>query len=124
MEYDASLLQMLARVGFFASQHGHVEEGQTIFEALRAVRPEHECPILGMASVYMAKGQNEHARELLDKELLHKKPEHAQGRTYKGMSLFLEGRHDEAKPLLQAVVDKNDDPDAVGLAKGLLEGMN
>ncbi|WP_027185226.1 tetratricopeptide repeat protein [Desulfovibrio inopinatus] len=124
MDFDAKYLQLAAHIGFAASHARRYDEAKTIFEGLHAFRPEQEGPIIGLASVSMARGHHKEAEQMLDKEILSKTPDSLGGRTYKGMSLALQRRPDEAKVILDSVIKDDSNAPEAKLAKGLLEFIN
>jgi predicted Zn-dependent protease len=124
MEIEAKSLQLLMELGLLAGGYGYVREAETIFEGLKAVRPQSEYPLIGWAIVKMSNNQIDESTRVLEKEALKVNPGSDLARGYLGLALMLAGRAEQSIPILEEVVNNNKDEAAVNLAKGVLEEID
>lgn len=91
--------RLLAELGFIALSAGLDKDAAAIFEGLRAARPKEEAGSLGIAMVYMAKGELDDAIALL-----RQLPPSDAAQTYLGLALARRGDAGEAHMILERVV--------------------
>jgi hypothetical protein len=124
MDIDSRSLQLLLEVGLLAGGYGWMKEAEVIFEGLRAVRPENESPLIGLAIAKMNNNQAEESIRILETEALNTNPESDLARAFLGLALKLAGRVEQSRLLSEQVVGRNRDQAAVNLAKGILEEIH
>jgi len=121
MDIDAKKLRLLMQVGFLAGEYGFSGDAETIFEGVRAVRPESESPLIGLAFAKMSSDQMEESIRILEEEALKLNPESDLARGFLGMALKFSGRTEECSRLMKEVVDRNRDEAAVKMARTILD---
>ena len=124
MEIDAGSLQLLMEVGFLAGGYGYLGEAEIIFDGLKAVRPQNESPLIGLAFAKMNNNQMDEAIRILEEEALKVNPQSDLARSFLGLALKLSGRVEQCLPILREVVERNSDEAAVKVARGLLEEID
>ena len=124
MEIDAKSLQLLMEAGMLAAGYGYMPESETIFEGLKAVRPESESPLIGLAFTKMSTRQVDEAIRILDEQALKINPDSDLARAFLGLAYKLAGRGELSDSMVNQVLDSNRDPAAVNLAKSIQNGLN
>jgi hypothetical protein len=117
---DSRLVQLLTEIGLMGAGHGCIAESEAIFEALMAVRPESELPVVGAAMARLGAGQPEEAVRLLRDKALKINPASDDARSMLGLALRLAGRSAESQAVLRELAETGSDPRAVSLARSLL----
>jgi len=113
-------VQTLMEIALMAGGHGRVAEAQAICIGLQVVRPESELPAVALAIAQMNAGRHTEAAELLRSAVI-KNPESDTAMSMLGFALRKCGLMQASRDVAQQVVDANNDPQAVGLAKAILE---
>jgi hypothetical protein len=124
MDVDSKSLQLLMELGFLAGGYGYMHEAEVIFEGLKAIRPENESPLIGLAFARMNNNQMEDSIRILETEALRVNPNSDLARAFLGFALKLTGRVEQSHVLLKQVVERNRDQAAVNMAKGILEEIH
>ncbi len=110
----------MMEIGYLAAGNGFKAEAESIFEALRALRPTSEMPIIGLAVVRIGAGQPLEAAALLEDQALRINPESALAKGFLGLAFKLAGHSGRSQAILEEVVTTGADPEAVNLARNLL----
>jgi hypothetical protein len=117
---SSDLLQILMETGYVAAGCGWKRHVETIFAGIVAVRPESELPWIGFAIAQIAMGQFSEAFETLTKRALVLNPKNDLAKAFLGLILSRIGSHKLSEHLLSQVIDENQTPEAVQLAKEIL----
>lgn len=117
----AELLQTLMKVGFYACGHGKPTAALKIFRGVAAVRPRSPWPSVGEAMALLVMGCREEACEVLVSRALALDPENQLVLAFIGMIYRLANRRRESDAILSYVLHKNSDPDAVKMAREILQ---
>ena len=105
-----------------AAGAGMTAQATTIFNGLKAARPDSELPYIGLAVASMNAGQYDEALEFLTEKAMKLNPDSCLAAAFAGLALRLAGRSDEARRELEKVVSRcGQDEAAVNMAKALLE---
>lgn len=119
MNIDSSLLQLLMEIGYLAAGRGLTGAAERIFTGVQAVRPESSYPAISMAIARINAGDFTTAAQYLLEEVAAGRPDNDLSKAFLGMALHLNGMNHESSQILAEVIDNNQDPVAVELAKGL-----
>jgi len=111
-------VRTLADLGFVALSRGMDRHAMTIFEGVKAARPQQEAGPLGIALVHMLRGDLDQAAKLL-REL---GPSDA-ALTFLGMALARQGNLTEARRLLGNVIATAKGTPYAALAAETLESV-
>lgn len=117
----SSLVQQLMEIGYLATGGGMSGEASTIFNAVEAVRPESELPLVGQGVTQLNAGKTNEGIAVLRKAL-EKNPDSEFAATFLGLALVQAGLSQAAENILKQVVVSGKDPRAVELANLLLSG--
>jgi predicted Zn-dependent protease len=110
--------RLLTEVGFLAAGAGDVARAETIFKALRRLRPAAAYPLVGLAVAWMNAGRAPEAVSLLESAVIAEPGERALLDAWRGFALQLSGRNGESQRLLERVA--RGEGDGPALARGLL----
>jgi tetratricopeptide (TPR) repeat protein len=116
----SNLLQILTEVGYMAAGCGWRQQAESIFNGIIAVRPESEFPWISYAIAKISVGQLSEAFEMLTKRALVLNPRNDLAKAFLGLILSRVGSHKISEHFLHQVVDENQTPEAVQLAKEVL----
>jgi tetratricopeptide (TPR) repeat protein len=120
VDVQTAVVQQLMEIGYMAAGGRMSADAATIFDAIEAVRPESELPLIGHAVTRLNAGRADEAIALLRKAL-ERNPDSEFAAAFLGLSLKQAGLSQAAGNILQQVVSQGKDAQAVGLAKSLLE---
>lgn len=110
--------RLLTEVGFLAAGAGDVARAESIFKALRRMRPVAAYPLVGLAVAWMNAGRAPEAVTLLESATISDPAERALLDAWRGFALQLSGRNGESRRLLETVA--RGEGDGPALARGLL----
>nr|WP_275300502.1 hypothetical protein [Achromobacter xylosoxidans] len=110
--------RLLAEVGFLAAGGGDSLRAETIFNALRRLRPDRAYPVVGLAVAWMNADRASDAVRLLEGAVLADLAEQVLLDAWRGFALQLAGRRAESRRLLETLVDG--ETEGARLARGLL----
>jgi len=110
--------RLLTEVGFLAAGAGDAARAETIFKALRRVRPGAAYPLIGLAVACLNSARASEAVALLESAVIADPAERALLDAWRGFALQLAGRNGESRRLLEAVA--RGEGDGAQLARGLL----
>jgi predicted Zn-dependent protease len=110
--------RLLAEVGFLAAGAGDAARAETIFSALRRLRPGQAYPAIGLAVAWLNAGRAPDAVRLLESAVLADSAERPLLDAWRGFALQLAGRSQESARLLEAVA--RGDGEGARLARALL----
>lgn len=113
-------IQRLLDIAQYGSHTGQISAARTVFEAVLAFRPEHSGALLGLAHNHITVGEYEKAREILN-SVLERNSRDNDAKALLGLSWFLSGDKEKAKPLLEEA--KNGGSASKQLAEELLLNM-
>ncbi|MFO1349189.1 MAG: hypothetical protein U1F68_00320 [Gammaproteobacteria bacterium] len=119
MNVTEQQVKQLAAIGFLAAGHGLINEGEAIFNGLKAWRPESEYPLIGLALTKIGACQYDAAHAILTDQALKLNPASATAKCFVGLALKLAGRVHEGERWLKEVAAA-DDQEARTLAETLL----
>ena len=122
MEIEDKTRRLLGEIGFMAGGYGLVDEADTIFGGLRALRPDSEHPIIGLSMTQLSRGEAEAARQLLQGEALKISPDSNDAKCFLGLALKLAGRASECERVLKEVLASYPSDENKAMAEGLLSG--
>ena len=117
---DARLLGKIAFMGLWQGRYG---ESEAIFDALRAAQPDRIGPVLGLSMLHAHKGEYAKAAEMLESKALAMDPKDDHARAWLGLVLYRDGKADQAKKYLDAVLVDGKAEDAKELARGILKEL-
>lgn len=117
---DSELVRLLMRAGYLATWNGLYREAITIFDAVRAIRPQSEMPVIGGAVVAMLNGEPDLAVRTLEEIALELNPQSAMSKAHLGCALRLMGQEEEGIEILREVREQCHDPDAADMAVNIL----
>jgi tetratricopeptide (TPR) repeat protein len=120
MEIEKDLLQLLMETGHLASGYGYFPEAEVIFSGLRAVRPESEYPLIGLALAKMNARKYIEAIKILMEEALKVNPKSDLAKSFLGLALKLSGLREESVTVLREVIAADRDKIAVKIARNLI----
>lgn len=111
-------VRLLVDIGFMALSAGLDREAETIFEGVKAARPDQEAGPLGLAMVRMARGELDEAVATL-----RALPPSDAALTYLGLALARRGDKAEAREMLEGVVRTAPDTPFASLAMAGLQEL-
>ena len=97
---EADDARFLTEIGMLAAGRGDVRHADTIFHALRRLRPERAYPVVGLAVARLNAGRANDAVRLLEDAVLADPQERAVVRAWCGLALQLAGRSAESLRVL------------------------
>ncbi|MFC4297781.1 hypothetical protein ACFO0J_06975 [Castellaniella hirudinis] len=97
---DADDARFLTEIGMLAAGRGDVRHADTIFDALRGLRPDRAYPLVGLAVARLNAGRAAEAARLLEDADLAGPEERATVRAWYGLALQLAGRAAESRRVL------------------------
>ena len=120
MVVNTPTVQRLMEVGLVAAGNGMFSDANAIFDAIEAVRPESEIPMVGRAAAKMMAGRHDEAIDLLQ-GALKINPRSDFALSFLGLALSLAGMSDASHKALREVVDREESkPECVDLADAIL----
>jgi lipoprotein NlpI len=114
---SGELLRMLAEIGFVSTSCGLWAHADAIFKGVQAVRPKSEFPFMSQAIARMTVGDDARAIDILKNHALKINPRNSMAQSFLGVALKRSGKDKEAKELFDMVLEENQDPKAVAMAK-------
>jgi predicted Zn-dependent protease len=117
-------MRLIAQIGFLAARENQQAPARSIFRALRVARPDSVLPFIGLAVAEIRAGHHAEAARLLRDEALPLHPDSGEIGAFLGLALVEGGRSDEARRVLQRVVESDTAPAAephVRMARKLLD---
>lgn len=120
---DKELLDLLYEIAFYGICRSYFRQVDIILKGYFSVNPESERLYIAVALYYISLNDNEAAITILKDNVLRRFPESAPAKAFLGMAYKNLKKNEEAKKVLNEVVNKNKVPEAVTLAKALLEEM-
>lgn len=97
---EADDARFLTEVGMLAASCGDVRHADTIFNALRRVRPDRAYPLVGLAVARLNAGRAAEAARLLEAADLADPQERAVAHAWRGLALQLAGFGAESRRVL------------------------
>ncbi|MGY6268547.1 tetratricopeptide repeat protein [Achromobacter denitrificans] len=110
--------RLLSEVGFVAAGAGDAARAETIFSALRRLRPGQAYPLIGLAVAWMNSGRAPDAVRLLEGAVLADPADRPLLDAWRGFALQLAGRSQESARLLDAAA--RGEGEGAHLARALL----
>lgn len=110
--------RLLAEVGFLAAGAGDAARAETIFNALRRLRPDRAYPVVGLAVAWMNANRAPDAVRLLEGAMAPDPADRALLDAWRGFALQLAGRRAESVRLLETLA--MGESEGARLARGLL----
>lgn len=120
MEIQTEVIQLLMEAGYLAGGYGLYKESEDIFEGIRAIRPDSELPIIGLAVTKMNAGKNTESARMLWEQALKINPESDLAKSFLGLALKLSNLNSESETVLKEVIDTGKNEPAIKLAQALL----
>ena len=120
MQASTELIQRLMEIGYAAAGGELFAEALTVFDGVRAVRPESEFPLIGRAVTEMNDGRHGEAVKTLE-AALRANPQSPLTKSFRGLALKLSGMAQESQRVLEEVVAAGGDENAVAMARSILE---
>lgn len=117
---EADDARFLTEVGMLAAGRGDLRHADTIFNALRQLRPDRAYPLVGLAVARLNAGRAAEAARLLEDADLPDPEERAVARAWCGLALQLSGRGAESR---QALADAAALPGEGGLLARRMLGL-
>lgn len=118
---DDELLDLLYEIAFFGMCRSYFPQSEAILTGYFAVKPESERLRIAMALYCIAVNHFEDGIKILRDDVLKKNPEADYAKAFLGMAYKNLKKIDEAKKVLNEVVNANRMPEAVAMANILLE---
>ena len=126
MEFNSEAISKSTELGFLACRWPSLgRQARAIFAATGVARPNSPARLIGEAMVCLnCDNDSEKAVRFLKREGISGESGALACRAFLGLSLFLANRQQESRQVLKQVVDNDDgsDPDAITLAKSMLDG--
>ncbi len=119
---DAALLERLAETGFLATEFGLHRQAELIFSCLVRLKPGKPSPHIALAMVQARRGRMEPAIASL-REVIDRHPDSELARAVLGTMLVHIG-DPEGRELLEGVIARDVDADAVGVAASCVDQAN
>lgn len=119
-EIGTPLVRLMVEIGYLAGGNGFTDEAEAVFDGLRAVRPESEVPVIGLAVTRMNAGRPLDAVALLEGEALRLNPGSDLARGFLGLALRLAGHASRSHSVLEEVAATATDESAGRMARALL----
>jgi predicted Zn-dependent protease len=116
---DAALLERLAETGFLATEFGLHQQAELIFTCLVRLKPGKPSPHIALAMVQARRGRMQPAIASL-REVIDRHPDSELARAVLGTMLVHIG-DPEGRELLEAVLARDADADAVGVATSCID---
>jgi predicted Zn-dependent protease len=116
---DAALLERLAETGFLATEFGLHQQAELIFSCLVRLKPGKPSPHVALAMVQARRGRMESAIASL-REVIDQHPDSELARAVLGTMLVHIGEA-EGRELLEGVIARDIDADAVGVASSCVD---
>jgi tetratricopeptide (TPR) repeat protein len=116
----SGLLQILTEIGYVAAGCGLSRQAESIFTGIIAVRPNSEFSWISYAIAKISMGHLSEAFEMLTKRALVLNPKNDLAKAFLGLILSRVGSHKISEQFLNQVIDENQTPEAVQLAKEIL----
>lgn len=110
--------RLLAEVGFLAAGGGDSVRAETIFNALRRLRPDRAYPVVGLAVAWMNASRAPDAVRLLESAVVADPAERILLDAWRGFALQLAGRRAESTRLLETLA--GGETEGARLARALL----
>jgi len=114
-------IQRLLDIANAGCQKGFINEAQTIYDGVLAVKPGFAPALIGKAFSHVVVNGFEEAERLLREEVLATNPEDADALSILGLCLALAGRKDEAREILTPLASGTSP--AAALADSLLKDV-
>lgn len=102
-------VRLLTEVGFVAAGIGALAHAESIFGALKLIRPHRAFPFVGQAVALLNRGQAEAAVTLLESARGENQDEQAMLDAWRGFALAQAGRAAQSEALLDAVAQGEGD---------------
>ena len=115
--------RLLGKIAFMGLWQGRFAESEAIFDALGAAQPDRIGPVLGLSMLHAHKGEYAKAAEMLESKALVMDPKDDHARAWLGLVLYRDGKTEQSKKYLNAVLADGQAEDAKNLARGILEEM-
>ena len=115
--------RLLGKIAFMGLWQGRFVESESIFAALRAAQPDRIGPALGLGMVHAHKGAYAKAAEILETQALAMDPKDDHARAWLGLVLYRDGKNEQARRYLDAVLADASAEDAKKLARSILDEM-
>lgn len=119
---DAALLERLAETGFLATEFGLHQQAELIFSCLVRLKPGKPSPHIALAMVQARRGRMESAIASL-REVIDKHPDSELARAVLG-TMLVHIDDPEGRELLEGVIARDIDADAVGVASSCVDQAN
>lgn len=112
-------ISRLLEIALLGSHKGYTLQARAIFETILFFQKEHSGAMLGLAHNYLTIGEFEKANQFLH-AILKKNEQDIEAKTLLGLSHFLANNKEQAKLLLEEVVNQSSSKE---LAQNLLETL-
>lgn len=111
MEIKGDLLGKLARTASLASFFGFVEQTQTIFSGIGAIRPNNLDVLTNLAITEINAGNSKKAIEIIQNQVLNVEPENWTAKCFLGLALKQVDHNHQGNQTLQEVMAAIGDKD-------------
>lgn len=119
---NKEMIKLLYEIGVTGIWLNEIADARVIFDGLKALRPQNELPVLGLALIAFAEGNLDKSIEMIVKEALVINPRNDIVKAYLALAIQakggLEGEYTE---ICENIISHNEDKTAVTLAKSILE---
>ena len=122
-DLEASDIRLLTEIGFLGAGYGLTSPAERLFQGLRTLRPERGFPYIGLGLCLLSKGDAEGAAKLLEQSLPVAGEDSDMVKAFQGYALLLAKRSHHGRAILEQVTETGGDPQAVKLAKSVLESI-
>lgn len=122
-DLDASDIRLLTEIGFLGAGYGLTGPAERVFQGLRTLRPERGFPYIGLGLCLLSKGDAEGAAKLLEQSLPVAGEDGDMVKAFQGYALLLAKRSHHGQAVLEQLAETGGDPQAVKLARSLLQGL-
>ncbi|MDR1435045.1 MAG: hypothetical protein LBI77_01400 [Puniceicoccales bacterium] len=121
-EIPTEMIRLLVNIGYASVGSGRKQNAENIFEGVIAARPKDELPLVAYAFMRMVFGEYVEASHLLIGRALKLNPMSEMAQTFYGLLLYQVGRKSESNFILNNIMNRGKDKDAVALAESIIGG--
>lgn len=114
---------LLGKVAFLGLWQGRFAESDFIFTALHEADPTRIGPLLGLAMSQAHQGNYAQAVDILQNKAMSVDPQDPHAGAWLGLALYRDGKTEEARKTLAALLEREVPEDVRSLANGILEEM-
>lgn len=116
-------LRVMLETGFILRESAKFKDAESVFQGCVEFMPDSEVPKVGLATVYLQKGDSDSAINIF-KEALELNPESDYARVHYGEALLFQNKRSEAELELQKVIESSPNSTYSTTAQNLLNAAD